>query len=480
MIAGNSRICDDVSSSAHINHSLKTCCLMVKTNSRFIAIETLDQLARGETPLPLLFQRICTRYQVHGNDRALAMNLIYGVLRQYQYLDHLIRKLCRQRIKKLHPLVHQGLAVGLYQLMFLSRIPDSAAVNETVNGIKASKAPKRLHGFVNGVLRESIRQRHSLPQPGDNGDDNQPILNHPSWLTKRWTANFGQAQMLAICRQNNQQQPLVLRINSAKLARDEYLRLCNVNNIVAQPCRYAPDGILLPQYQGAIPALPGFDDNCFQVQGEAAQLATLLLQPFQMDGRYLDGCAGLGGKTGHLLQLLAQYRAKLTAVEPESQRQEKLTDNLKEAFTNKQVDVFKGNLQEYCQQSPTPFHGILLDAPCSGTGVIGRQPDIRWRRSLENIGRYAAIQLELLETAAPLLLHGGVLVYATCSLEPEENQNVISKFLANNPEYSNTDCAPFLPAATAPLIREGFFQPRPSDTLDGFFAARLVRRPINA
>jgi len=453
---------------------------MVKTNSRFIAIETLDQLERGNTPLPLLFQRICSRYQVHGSDRALAMNLIYGVVRQYQYLDRLITRLCRQPLKKLDPLVHQGLAVGLYQLMFLSRIPESAAVNETVNGIKATKVPKRLHGFVNGVLRESIRQRNTLPRPEDNDENNQPILNHPSWLTKRWTANFGREEMLAICKQNNQQQPLVLRVNSNKLARDEYLHLCSTNNIAVHPCKYAPDGIILPQYQGAIPALPGFEDDFFQVQGEAAQLATLLLQPFQPEGRYLDGCAGLGGKTGHLLQLLDKYRAELTAVEPESKRQEKLAENLKNALANKLLTLFKGSLQDYCQQSPRPFNGILLDAPCSGTGVIGRQPDIRWRRTFENIGRYTSIQLELLETAAPLLLPGGVLIYATCSLEPEENQNVITTFLTSHPEYSITDCAPFLPATAAPLIREGFFQPRPSDTLDGFFAARLVRRRINA
>ena len=453
---------------------------MAKKNTRFIAIETLNQLKSSNTPLPLLFQHICSRHQIHGSDRALAMNLIYGVLRQYQYLDCLISKLCRQPIKKLHPLVHQGLAVGLYQIMFLSRIPESAAVNETVNGIKATKAPKRLHGFVNGVLRESIRQRNTLPRPEDYDEDNQPVLNHPAWLTDRWTANFGREEMLSICRQNNQQQPLVLLVNSTKLGRDEYLELCRTNTIVAEPCEYAPDGVIIHQYQGAIPALPGFDERFFQVQGEAAQLATLLLQPFQQGGRYLDGCAGLGGKTGHLLQLLNPHKAELIAVEPEPLRQEKLFEKLKNALDHKQLTLFKGTMQEYCQQSPLPFSGILLDAPCSGTGVIGRQPDIRWRRTPENIARYASIQLELLETAAPLLCPGGVLVYATCSLEPEENHNVIATFIQKNPEFRVTDCAPFLPAAAAPLIREGFFHPRPSDGLDGFFAARLVRRDINA
>lgn len=453
---------------------------MKKKNSRFIAIETLHQLDRSKVPLPILFQKICSQHQITGSDRALAMNLIYGVLRQYQYLDLLINKLCRQPLRKLHPLVHRGLAVGLYQTVFLSRIPESAAVNETVNAVKAAKVPKRLHGFVNGVLREYLRQQNRLPRPEDNDDNNQPVLNHPSWLTERWAAGFGREEMLAICRQNNRRQPLTLRVNSAKLDREKYLRQCEIHNIEAYQCQYAPAGVILPQYQGAIQSLPGYGENWFQVQGEAAQLATLLLGPFRLQGRYLDGCAGLGGKTGHLLQLLTEYQAELTAIEPEPHRYEKLQDSFKDELALNRITLFRGKLQDYARRSPSPYDGILLDAPCSGTGVTGRQPDIRWRRKPADISRYAVIQRELLETASSLLLPGGVLIYATCSLEPEENKDVIDAFLAKYPKFTLEDCTPYLPAGAAPLVRAGCFHPRPSDKLDGFFAARLVRRRISA
>lgn len=452
---------------------------MVKNSSRFIAITTLVQLSTKATPLPVLFQRICTRYHVDGSDRALAMNLIYGVLRQYQYLDMIISRLSRTPLKKMHPVVHQGLAVGLYQILFLDRIPHSAAVNETVKAIRKAKLPKRLHGFINGVLRESIRQLDKLPHTNEATADQQPVLNHPAWLTSRWTHNFGYEKMVKICRSNNRQQPLTLRINPRKLSRDEYLELGAKNGINAQICRYAPHGIVLPDYQGTISALPGYDENWFQVQGEAAQLVTLLFQPLHESGQYLDGCAGLGGKTGHLLELLAPLKAHLTAIEPEPHRQELLAKTHREALEDGRLALHGESLQEYGARSTQLFDGILLDVPCSGTGVIGRQPDIRWRRQLQDITGYTSVQKQLLKSAEKLVKPGGTIVYATCSLEHEENIDIINNFLAANPHFVLEDCTPFLPDAAASLVRQGCFQPLPGDGMDGFFGARLVRHPAN-
>jgi 16S rRNA (cytosine967-C5)-methyltransferase len=448
---------------------------MTRKNSRLVAIETLSELQRKNTPLPLLFQQICDRHELEGADRSLAMNLIYGVLRNYRYLETVMGRLCRHPLKKLHPLVFQGLAVGLYQLLFLDRIPPSAAVNETVNAVKAAKIPKRLHGFVNGVLRQSIRQRDTLPPPDAPGEDGQPILNHPDWLTTRWAARFGTSEMQAICRSNNNRQPLTLRINGETIRPADYLSLLLQQEINAVPGRYAPEALLLEDYSGPITALPGFREGYFQVQGEAAQLAALLLRPFRPKGRYLDGCAGLGGKTGHLLQLLAPYGAHLTAVEPEPNRLDKLQGSLTTLTEHENLTLFKGNLRQFREKNEKLFDGILIDAPCSGTGIIGRQPDIRWRRQPEDILRYSAIQRELLNLAASILLPGGILVYATCSLEDEENMANVSAFLHENSRFSLTDCAPWLPEETASLIREGCFQPLPSENIDGFFAARLVR-----
>jgi 16S rRNA (cytosine967-C5)-methyltransferase len=333
-----------------------------------------------------------------------------------------------------------------------------------------------LHGFVNGVLRESIRQRLNLPQPEDAFDsDGLPVLNHPDWLTTRWQRHFGREEMLTICRQNNRQQPLSLRVNTMRINRQEFLaRLAN-DDIDACRGNYSADAVILRQYHGPITALPGYSEGQFQVQDESAQLVSLLLQPFHPGGDYVDACAGLGGKTGHLLQLLQGSGSQLTAIEPESHRQDKLVENLQLLFPSSAYSLYRGSLLQFLQTSSRQCHGVLVDAPCTGTGVTGRHPDIRWRRSPLDLVNYPKTQTDLLQQASTLLLPGGILVYATCSLEPEENEDVVDLFLSRNQNFSLTDCAPLLPASAAPLLKKGCFQPHPGQGVDGFFAARLMR-----
>ncbi len=441
--------------------------------SRFVAIETLCKLKETAKPVSLLFNKAASTHKLQGSERHLAMNLIYGVLRQRQYLDCLLQSLCKQPLKKLQPFVHQTLAVGLYQIFFLDRIPDSAAVNESVKALKSARSPKRLQGFVNGVLRESIRQRPSLPQPHAPDKKGNPILNHPEWLTRRWQKNFGRANMEQICARNNKQAQLVIRLNTSVTTQKDFFHNLHTDTHI-RPGSFAPNGAVLPDYHGPITDLPGYQKGWFQVQDEAAQLATLLLAPFVTDGSYLDGCAGLGGKTSHLIELTEGYNTTITAVEPEKRRQQKFQENLNRLHPQKDVTSFHGNLQEFLRQNPTKFNGILIDAPCSGTGVIGRHPDIRWNRKESELNGYQNTQLNLLDTASRLLAPNGVLVYATCSLEHEENEDVIEKFLRNNENFTLTDCTPYLPEAAESLVRNKFFNPQPGDSVDGFFAARLV------
>lgn len=446
---------------------------MATRNSRLVAIKTLDALEKKEHPLPLLFDDICQQANLPIRDRSLAMTLVYGVLRRRDELEALISTLCKMPLKKLHPMVRHGLCVGLFQLFFLDRIPDSAAVNETVKATKSVKIPKRLHGFVNGVLREAARQRDKIV-PGVTVQPETKLLNHPPWLTRRWQSHFGERTMRLICSSNNNQPPLTLRINTAQISREEYLLQLTEAGIEASCTSYSPVGIFLPGYQGTVSSLPLYHNNTFHVQGEAAQLATLLLAPWQKDGRYLDGCAGLGGKTAHLLDLTAAYGAHITAVEPEPSRLEKLQSLKLDCERNEDLTIIAGDLQDFSATTAPLWDGVLVDAPCSGTGVIGRQPDIRWKRQISDIQRYATLQKKLLHSAGACLKPGGVLVYATCSLEPEENHEVVQHFLEQNKDFILTPPLHHLPEAASPLIRENCFHPLPSDGMDGFFAARLV------
>ena len=443
--------------------------------ARFAAIETLCQLERTRLPAGSLFDKVAAECMLMGSERHLAMNIIYGVLRQRQALDALLQTLCRQPLSRIKPFVRQALLTGLYQIFFLDRIPESAAVNESVKALQAAHLPKNLQGFVNGVLRESLRQKEVLTTHLHKDSSGAPFLNHPEWLVRRWQERYGQEEMRRICATNNQQSTLTLLVNTCSTTREQLLADIEQAGIVVQPGIYSQDALILPDFHGAISTIPGFSQGHFQVQDEAAQLLALLLGPIVRNGLYLDACAGLGGKTGNLVQLCASSNATIAAVEPDLQRQQKFRENMQRLHADAAVTLYGMDLLHFSQDCDLRFDGILVDAPCSGTGVIGRHPDIRWSRQESDLARYQQIQLALLEEAAGLLAAGGTLVYATCSLEPEENEELIALFLDRNPEFMTEDCTPFLPPTAGQLIRDGFFAPHPGPSIDGFFGARLVR-----
>ena len=445
-------------------------------SARYCAAKILSSLVKNQTPVKPVFDRVVTQYKLPSNERNLTMQLVYGVLRKRQFLDRVLTLLSRTPIRKMDLFIHQALAVGLYQIFFLSRIPDSAAVNEAVESCKVAKIHKRLHGFVNGILRQAIRTKDELEQKARTDKQGQEILNHPEWLTHRWETNFGKEATVAVCHNNNTEPVLSVRVNTTCVDQKDFLDLLEKAEIKAQPGLYAKDAVILPEYSGTITELPGFEQGFFQVQDEAAQLATTLLAPFVTKGDYLDGCAGLGGKTSHILQETASLGIHVHAVEPEPFRLQKLEENMSRLFTSPLLTVHKSSLLDITEQTVPLFDGILIDAPCSGTGVIGRHPDIRWNRTVDDLQYYHDEQLALLNHAATLLKDDGILVYATCSLEPEENSEVVQEFLKANQHFELTDCSEVLPNTAHKFIRNGFFHPLPAASIDGFFAARLRKK----
>lgn len=446
----------------------------MKANPRIAAITTLCELDKTRLPLSGIFERIERQADLGQRDRQLAMKIVYGVLRKRDYLDRLLELLCRQPLNKLKPFVHQALRSGLFQIFFLDRVPPSAAVNETVKALKSKRYPSRVQGFVNGVLRESIRRKAHLPGPEEPHDDGRPVLNHPAWLTDRWQKQYGTDEMTRICRHNNLEPLLCLRTGSEK--NQARLRETLVSRgIEAVQGSYAPDSLILPGYRGKIKDIEGIDQGTVQVQDQASQLASLLLAPFPPGLSCLDGCAGLGGKTTHLMSLLDSETSKVTAIEPDQNRYRLLEQNVENRYHRCRVVTCNQNLQDFAGTGPTAFDRLLIDAPCSGTGVIGRHPDIRWNRREEELAVYRTRQLELLNLSAQLLAPGGILVYATCSIEPEENAGVVEQFLTTNSDFTRTDCSEVLPPSSKNLIRDGYFAPLPDWGIDGFFCARMSK-----
>ena len=440
-------------------------------NSRAMAMDTLLAWEKSQEPLDQVLEtRLAGAAVDDQRDRQLVMALVYGVVRWQGYLDAVMGEFSSHPVKSMKPQTRAALRVGLYQLIFLDRIPESAAINETVQGLKSARQPKWLTGFVNGVLRAMVRQRTSLPAP----DEAAAVLSHPAWLVARWKALFGPERARRICWINNTPPGLVVRVNSRRIATDDWLILLREKGIECERGLFAPEAVRITNFQGPVTALPGYGEGFFAVQDEAAQLVTQLLAPFTT-ASYLDGCAGLGGKTLHLAQLLPEG-ARLVAVEPSLKRQALLRDNL-QRLGGPELEIQGDTLQEFAEQRQGGFAGVLVDAPCSGLGVIRRQPDIRWQRSLAALQGYQSRQRELLAAAAGLVEKGGVLVYATCSIDPLENDEVIGAFIDEHPEFVITAAQEYLPEAARGFCDgQGFFKTSPEQGLDGFFAARMVRK----
>ncbi len=447
------------------------------TSARYVAIETLFRLDRTKHPGTRIFQGVADLSQLDRPDRQLAMNLVFGVLRHRDQLDFLIGRLCRRPPDPQQSWVRQALYVGLYQLFFLDRIPPFAAVNETVRAMQTASQPQHLRGFVNGVLRTSLRRRAELQPLIDPDGAGCQMFNHPSWLTERWQNRFGMEATAAMCRHNNSQPMLGLRVCRSP-GRDAFLDILHRAGIAAIPGDLAPDAVLLSDFQGSVAALPGYHEGHFQIQDQSAQLVTLLLAPFANERSYLDCCAGVGGKTTHLIDLLSNPKATVTAIEPDPERFRLCKENLMRITGSHPLSLHNETLQRFARTTSLFFDNILVDAPCSGTGVIGRQPDIRWNRRETDLLKYQQKQSHLLDTAATLLATGGTLVYATCSIEADENEQVIAAFLQRHPHFALTDCRPFLPEPARRLVVGRCFLALPARGRDGFFAARLTRTGI--
>ncbi|MEE9496163.1 MAG: 16S rRNA (cytosine(967)-C(5))-methyltransferase RsmB [Desulfobacterales bacterium] len=445
---------------------------------RKTALDVLNTLTRGKKTLDSILRDIPQdeRY-LSRRDRALFTAMVYGVLRWRSRLDHIITHFSNTPIQKIEPGVLNILRLGLFQIIYLDRIPDSAAVNTSVEITKQIGA-SRAAGFVNALLRKSAANYSSVHFPAFEPD---PVAflsagqSLPGWLAQRWLKRFDKETIMILCDTINSIPPITIRTNTLKTTREQLILSLESQVERIESTTVAPDGIKLINPKRSIPELPAFKNGWFQVQDEAAQLVALLLNP-QPGESVLDACAGLGGKTAHIAQLM-QNKGSLTAIDRDEKKLQQLDSEMQRlnipivhtlchdlvsALDKKQVDV---------------FDRILLDAPCSGLGVLRRNPDIKWNSTEKSLKRHANIQKRLLETLAPMVKPNGVLVYSVCSIEPEENEAVIHAFLKNQPEFVIDKSPGKVPETMLSLIepKTGFKTLPILNDLDGFFLARLKR-----
>ncbi|MBC3486059.1 16S rRNA (cytosine(967)-C(5))-methyltransferase RsmB [Pseudomonas kermanshahensis] len=429
-------------------------------NPRLAAARALAAVLSGKaslnSSLPAQLDKVDER------DRGLTQDLAFGTARWQPRLDLLAAQLLQKPFKAADADVQALMLVGLYQL-FYTRIPAHAAIGETVGCADKLKKPWA-KGLLNAVLRRAQREGEALLA----GMERDPVVRtaHPRWLQKSLKA-FWPEQWEAICAANNAHPPMILRVNRRHHSRDAYLALLAEAGVGASACQYSRDGIVLNE-PCDVRSLPGFAEGWVSVQDEAAQLSADLLElaPGQ---RVLDACCAPGGKTCHLLEAEAGL-AQVVAIDLEAKRLTRVRENLDRLQLDAELIACDARDTASWWDGKT-FQRILLDAPCSATGVIRRHPDIKLTRQADDIPALAMLQGELLDALWPTLEVGGMLLYATCSSLPTENTEVIDAFLARTPGARELDLA----------TEAGLRQPHGRQLLaqegghDGFYYAKLIK-----
>lgn len=429
-------------------------------NPRLAAAKALAAVLSGKASLNSSLPTQLDK--VEDRDRGFTQDLAFGTARWQPRLSALAEKLLQKPFKAADADVEALLLVGLYQLLY-TRVPPHAAIGETVGCADKLKKPWA-KGLLNAVLRNAQRESETIFAELER----DPVVRtaHPRWLQKSLKA-FWPEQWEAICAANNAHPPMILRVNRRHHSRDTYLGLLSEAGIAATPCVYSRDGIVLDA-AADVRSLPGFAEGWISVQDEAAQLAADLLDlaPGQ---RVLDACCAPGGKTCHILEAEPAL-AGVVAVDLEAKRLVRVKENLERLGLSAELIAADGR-DTAAWWDGKPFQRILLDAPCSATGVIRRHPDIKLTRQPDDIVALAQLQGELLDALWKTLEVGGILLYATCSTLPTENTEVIAAFLERTPGARELDLA-----TTA-----GIKQPHGRQLLaqqgghDGFYYAKLIK-----
>lgn len=443
--------------------------------ARTAAFQALQQIARDETTT---LGDALARARAHvadERDRGLVNEIVTGTLRHRAALDYQLSLRITRKLSAMDAEVLTILRLSAFQLLHLTRVPAAAIVNDAVSLTRAA-GKTSASGLVNAVLRRIGREREGLTWPARSSlvEHFAIVHSHPSWLVERWLARYGEAATERWLAFDNEAAALTLAANTARTDRDTLATALADAGVQTRAARVAPRGLVVTDGQALSTA--SFRDGLCLVQDEASQLVAEVV-PIVPGDRVLDACAAPGGKTVALAARTGRT-GRIVATDVRARRVRTLHETMQRCQVDN-VSVAQIDVDTALPFAPGAFHGVLVDAPCSGLGTLRRDPDIRWRRGPDDLARFAEAQLAILARVAPLVRDAGYLVYSTCSSEPEENEAVVGRFLDTHRDYTlePPDLARLGAAAAELVTAEGYFRTVPfRDGLEAFFAAVLRRR----
>jgi len=442
-------------------------------SSRELAADILLKVEQRNAYADILLDHSLKKFPLSIPDRALLTQLVYGTLRWRGRIDWHLSHYLHRPLSRMDPYLRNLLRLTCYQLLFLEKVPEYAAVNEGVELAKNYGGAKA-GGLINGVARSLLREKARLLFPDPEEDVIgylSAFYSHPDWLVRKWLECFGQEEAELLLKANNDEPPLVLRANRLRGGREALMKTLREKGCDVSPTRWSPEGISL-KGASAIDRLPGFQEGHFQIQGEASQLVGYLLGPRPRE-RVLDACAAPGGKTSHLAELM-EDSGEIIATDISARGLEKLEQNV-QRLGLASVRFFRVDVTEALTGPlAMPFDRILTDVPCSGLGTLRSHPEARWQRSERDIERLARLQEKIIVRVSSYLKPEGILVYATCTLTREENEEVVEGFLDQHRDFVLEDARDYLPREARGLSRDQYFLALPHrHNTDGFFAARM-------
>ncbi|MEA5627156.1 16S rRNA (cytosine(967)-C(5))-methyltransferase [Nostoc sp. UHCC 0251] len=469
------------------------------TNSRQLAFIALRDVHKGAYA-DVALDRVLQKVSLPDNDRRLLTELVYGSVRRQRTLDTLIDQLAKKKSDQQPQDLRTILHLGFYQLRYQERIPASAAVNTTVQLAKENGF-SGLTGFVNGLLRQYLRkagvqgsrgaeEKNSLLLPHsplptlhsplshfdplqlpENPVERLGILHSfPDWIIQVWLEQLGLVETEQLCEWMNQSPTIDLRINPLRTSMEEVEAALQSVGILVRRIPHLPQALRFIGNTGSIQKLPGFKEGWWTVQDGSAQLVSHLLNP-QPGEVVIDACAAPGGKTTHIAELMAD-KGKIWACDRTPSRLRKLQEN-SQRLNLQSIQIYTGDSRHFNQFQNTADR-VLLDAPCSGLGTMHRHADARWRQTPASVRELSVLQKELLTHTSTFVKPGGLLVYATCTLHPAENEEVISAFLAESPNWQIESPSGVEILDSAHSTPQGWFKVWPhQQDMDGFFMVRL-------
>ena len=436
---------------------------------RGLAVKILNRVERTDAYLERLLDNELRNTELNGQDKALLYEIVHGVIRWMGRLDWVLNGFYKGQFSKAIPNLKNGLRVALYQILFLDRVPDHAAVNEAVEFVKRLQGQKPAD-LTNAILRNIIRSKNGIRYPDPNEDLPgylSAYYSHPSWMVKRYLERFGREDTEKLLTSNNEKPYLTLKVNAIKTTPDDFKYLLNSVNLKFKPGRYLPEFFQLQNLTN-ITAWEYFGKGYFNIQDESAGLACRLLGA-QPEMKVLDLCAAPGGKSAYLAGAM-QNKGEIIAIDRYESRLKILRRNMYRLGISC-VKTIETNALDY---NDGDFDRVLADVPCSGSGTLSKKPDIKWKKDLFDLRRMNELQFKLLLKAATLVKVGGFVVYSTCSIEPEENFNIVKKFLDEHSNFKLINADEGFPKEL--VDGNGCIQTLPhKHNMDGAFAAKLQR-----